>query len=93
MWAQGSNENTWKLLPVMCIFIVPGQIRKCVKWDVTGKYLVLTPYHHALCPGASHLQFPHLNRGTHSMGSLKRLPVRNIKSLITFHDHFCPFST
>ena len=41
--AQGSNENTWKLLPVMCIFRVPGQIRKCVKWVVTRQYLVLTP--------------------------------------------------
>ena len=42
MRALWSNENTQKLLPVMCIFRVPGQIRKCVKWVVTGQYLVLT---------------------------------------------------
>lgn len=51
------------------------------------------PYYPALCPGASHLQFAHLNRGTCSMGSLKRLPVINIKSLITFHGQFFPFSS
>ena len=63
----------------MCIFIVPGQIRKCVKWDVTGKYLVLTPYHHALCPGASHLQFPHLNMGTQLQEFFQRITSHEYK--------------
>ena len=51
------------------------------------------PATHMPCPEARHLQFSHLNRGCILHGFLKRLPVMNIKSWITFHGEFWAFST
>ena len=41
----GVTKSWTQLNDFHCLFIfkVPGQIRKCVKWVVTGQYLVLTP--------------------------------------------------
>ena len=88
-WGEVSRESETQDLDTVTSFLYIFEFlanQSCIRWVVAWQYLVLTRPHTCLCPGESHLQFPHLKRETCYMSSSNRGRVMNRK---TCHDQIC----
>ena len=88
-WGEVSRESETQDLDTVTSFLYIFEFlanQSCIRWVVAWQYLVLTRPHTCLCPGESHLPFPHLKRETCYMSSSNRGRVMNRK---TCHDQIC----